>query len=342
MTVWLWALVAFIYGIAIGSFLNVVIWRLPRGLTVSAPTWSFCPRCEHRLGALDMVPVFSFLALRARCRYCRAPISWRYPGIELLTGALFALVGWRFGGLAEAVIFNCLFVALLVCVFFIDLEHFIIPDGLNVLAMLVGFAHNGVAIALHRPGQWTQVGPVLLPLSVAGWLGYGALVYGFGLVSYVWIVSVLDKRLPAARAAGGYLRDNALDWAYVGASSLAVVVPFLRPLVARTFGEAAPPETYTAEEIEGDEDAGGMGGGDGKLAAAIGANIGLALAVQSFFFAVFIGALGGVAVMLRQRRTLGQRTAVPFGPSMAVGAFAALMVGGGLLAWYLGRFHGLG
>jgi len=341
LTVWLWATVAFIYGIAIGSFLNVVIWRLPRGLTVSTPTWSFCPRCEHRLGALDLVPVASFLALRARCRYCRAPISWRYPGIELLTGLLFAVVGWRFGGTGEAVIFNCLFVALLICVFFIDLEHFIIPDGLNVLAALVGFAHNGVAIALHRPGQWTSVGPFLLPLSVAGWLGYAALVYGFGLVSYVWIVSVLDKRMKPLRAAGGYLRENALDWVYVGLSSLGTVVPPVRKYVTRTFGEAAPPETFTAEEIEGDEDAGGMGGGDGKLAAAIGANLGLALAVQSFFFAVFIGAVGGVVVMARQRRHLGQRTAIPFGPSMALGAFLALLVGGGLLAWYLGRFHGL-
>jgi len=285
--------------------------------------------------------VASFLALRARCRYCRAPISWRYPSIELLTGLLFAVVGWRFGGTGEAVIFNCLFVALLICVFFIDLEHFIIPDGLNVLAALVGFAHNGVAIALHRPGQWTSVGPFLLPLSVAGWLGYAALVYGFGLVSYVWIVSVLDKRMKPLRAAGGYLRENALDWVYVGLSSLGTVVPPVRKYVTRTFGEAAPPETFTAEEIEGDEDAGGMGGGDGKLAAAIGANLGLALAVQSFFFAVFIGAVGGVVVMARQRRHLGQRTAIPFGPSMALGAFLALLVGGGLLVWYLGRFHGL-
>jgi len=341
LTVWLWAAIAFIYGIAIGSFLNVVIWRLPRGLTVSTPTWSFCPRCEHRLGALDLVPVVSFLALRARCRYCRAPISWRYPGIELLTGVLFALVGWRFGGMAEAVVFNCLFVALLVCVFFIDLEHFIIPDGLNVLAMLVGFVHNGVAIALHRPGQWTAVGHFLLPLSLAGWLGYAALVYGFGLLSYVWIVSVLDKRINPARAAFGYLRDNAIDWAYVGLSSVGAVAPPVRRFVTRTFGEAESPETYTAEDIEGDEDAGGMGGGDGKLAAAIGANIGLALSVQSFFFAVFIGAVGGMVVMARQRRTLGQRTAVPFGPSLALGAYLALMVGGGLLTWYLGRLHGL-
>ncbi len=254
---------------------------------------------------------------------------------------MFALVGWRFGAAGEAVIFNCLFVALLVCVFFIDLEHFIIPDGLSVLAALVGFAHNGVSIALHRPGQWTAVGHFLLPLSIAGWLGYAVLVYSFGLVSYVWIVSVLDKRMNAGRAALGYLRDNAIDWAYVALSSIGTIVPSVRKFVVRKFGEAEPLETYTAEEIEGDEDAGGMGGGDGKLAAAIGANIGLALSVQSFFFAVFIGALGGIVVMARQRRTLGQRTAVPFGPSMAAGAFLAMMVGGSLLTWYLGRLHGL-
>ena len=79
--------IAALFGLNVGSFLNVVIWRLPRGGSLSEPTWSYCPRCEHRLGALDLVPVLSFLALRARCRYCGSPISWRYPGIELLTGA---------------------------------------------------------------------------------------------------------------------------------------------------------------------------------------------------------------------------------------------------------------
>src|SRR5579883_523174 len=97
-SVWIVGLViALAYGICIGSFLNVVIWRLPRGGSIASPKWSYCPRCEQRLTAMDLIPVLSFLALRARCRYCKAPISWRYPAIELLTGLLFVAVVWRFG-----------------------------------------------------------------------------------------------------------------------------------------------------------------------------------------------------------------------------------------------------
>ena len=340
MTDWLWAVVAAIYGIAIGSFLNVVIWRLPRGGSISSPTWSFCPRCEHRLGAFDLLPVFSFLFLRARCRYCHASISWRYPGIELLTGCVFAAIGWRFAGAWEAIAFDCAFAAVLVCVFFIDLEHFIIPDGLNVLAAIIGFVHNGVAIALGRPGQWTHFAGMQVPMSVAGWAGYGAVIYGVGLLSYVWIVAVLDKRLGILQAAGSYLRENMIDWAYVGLLSVGIIAPPVRRWVEQTFGEPETLETFTAEDIEGDEDAGGMGGGDGKLAAAIGANLGFAAAMQSWIFAVLIGAAWGIVALARQKRSLGQRTAVPFGPAMAAGALLALLAGTGLLAWYVGRFTG--
>lgn len=328
---WLWPAVAFVYGLAIGSFLNVVIWRLPRNGSVAEPTWSFCPRCEHRLGALDLVPVFSFLALRARCRYCRNPISWRYPGIELLTGVLFALVAWRFAETWDAAVFGCLFTAILVCVFFIDLEHFIIPDGLNVLGALIGFAHNSVAIALGRPDAY--FGATRIPASLVGFFGYAGLIYLIGLASYVWIVSVADKRLKAGTAAGRYLRENALDWAWVATYHLGLVIPPLR-----RFAEPPPPlEQETAESIEADEDAGGMGGGDGKLAAAIGANLGLGLAVESWFFAIFIGALSGVLVLAHRRRAIGERTAIPFGPSMVTGALLALFFGRSLWAWYVGH-----
>ncbi len=331
MFLWLWPAVAFVYGLAIGSFLNVVIWRLPRNGSVAEPTWSFCPRCEHRLGAWDLVPVFSFLALRARCRYCRAPISWRYPGIELLTGVLFALVAWRFAGFWDAALFGCLFTALLLCVFFIDLEHFVIPDGLNVLGALIGFAHNAVAIALGRPDAF--FGATHVPASLAGFFGYAALLYLIGLLSYVWIVAVADKRLTPGVAAGRYLRDNALDWAWVITYHLGLIVPPLR-----RFAEPPPPlEHETAESIESDEDAGGMGGGDGKLAAAIGANLGLGLALESWLFAIFIGALSGVLVLARRRRSIGERTAIPFGPSLVTGALLALFFGRALWAWYVGR-----
>lgn len=315
---------AAVYGLAIGSFLNVVIWRLPRGGSILKPTWSYCPRCEHRLGALDMVPVFSFLALGAKCRYCRAPISWRYPGVELLTGALFAVVAcytWMAGGTGFDALCYCAFTAILICVFFIDLEHFVIPDGLSVLGILLGLAHSLVA------GTFRD--------SLAGLFGYAALIYLIGLLSYVVLVALADKRMGAGRAAWSYLRENADDWAYVTASSAAVVIPPLRRSVEARWGAPEPLGGFTAEEIEGDEDAGGMGGGDGKLAAAIGANLGLGLALGSLGFAVILGALAGIVVLVRQRRRLGERVPIPFGPAMALGALLAFFGGHAFAAWYM-------
>ena len=325
-----WLVTAAFYGLAIGSFLNVVIWRLPRGGSISTPTWSYCPRCEHRLGAFDLFPVLSFLLLRTRCRYCKAPISWRYPGIELLTGGLFALVAgyvWWNGGAWYDIVFLCLFTAILICVFFIDLEHFVIPDGLSVLGILLGLAHGLVA------GTFVD--------SLAGMLGYAAVIYVIGLLSYVYLTAILDKRKGSGQAAWQYARENGDDWAYVAASSLAVVLPPLRRFVTTRWGEAEPLEGYTAEEIEADEDAGGMGGGDGKLAAAIGANLGLGLALGSLGFAIFLGAAAGIFVMLRQRRRLGERVPIPFGPAMAAGALLALFYGHSLFAWYTQTFWGV-
>lgn len=333
MSLWLWVAVAFIYGIAIGSFLNVVIWRLPRGGSVLTPTWSYCPRCENRLGTLDLFPVFSFLALRRRCRYCRAPISWRYPAIELLTGLLFAAVALRFGGSANTIFF-CLFTAALVCVFFIDLEHFIIPDGLNWFAALVGFAHNAYAIYQHQPGQWGTMFGLRLPASLIGAVGYGAIIYGIGLASYVVIVALIDKNKSFFAAMWEYIHDNVIDWFLIVGHYLSFVIPPIRRFI-----EPAPPtEGFTADEIESDEEAGGMGGGDGKLAAAIGANLYLAAALESALFAMIIGAVIGVAVIVRQRRRLGSRTAMPFGPAMVAGALVAMFFGQAIVGWYVHTF----
>jgi len=320
---------ASLYGVAIGSFLNVVIWRLPRGGGISTPTWSYCPRCEHRLGALDLVPVLSFLLLRARCRYCHERISWRYPGVELLTGVLFAVVTWytfQADGMWYDAVFFCLFTAILICVFFIDLEHFVIDDGLCVLGILLGLAHGLVA------GTFGD--------NLAGLLGYAAVIYLIGLVSYVVLVSLLDKRMGIGKASGTYLRDNAEDWAYNSLYYLGTLVPPLRRWVESRWGAKAPLEGYTGEEIEADEDAGGMGSGDGKLAALIGANLGLSLALGSLLFAIAAGALAGIVLIVRQRRRLGERVPMPFGPAMALGALLALFYGHAVAAWYLTRFWG--
>ena len=87
-------LLAFIFGTAIGSFLNVLIWRLPREESIQGR--SHCPHCNHQLNWLDLVPIVSIVLQRGRCRYCQKPVSLRYPLIEIVTGSLFALAMWHF------------------------------------------------------------------------------------------------------------------------------------------------------------------------------------------------------------------------------------------------------
>jgi leader peptidase (prepilin peptidase)/N-methyltransferase len=323
--------VAAVFGLNIGSFLNVVIWRLPRGGSLTSPAWSYCPRCEHQLGAWDLVPVLSFLALRARCRYCHAPISWRYPAIETLTGVLFAAVAWRFAGTEDLgaginITFGCLFVGILICVFFIDLEHFVIPDGLNVLGLLIGLAH-WEAISL-----WLGRGPALRASFVGG-LSYAAVLYGIGLIAFSMIVGVGEKR-GFFRSGGRYLKENLLDWTWIILYYLGRIIPPLR----RFAEPPAPLEGFTAAEIESDPEEGGMGGGDGKLALSLGANLLWPLWLQGFAFAIVLGCLQSIVVLAVTRRKLGERTAIPFGPAMVGGALLALFFGQDVWHWYVQHY----
>ena len=335
MISWLTAAIgiAALFGLNVGSFLNVVIWRLPRGGSLSEPTWSYCPRCEHRLGALDLVPVLSFLALRARCRYCRSPISWRYPGIEILTGMLFAAVAWRFGaggaqdlGAALDIGFECLFVAALICVFFIDLEHFVIPDGLNVLALLIGLAHWGVVSLIVE--RWQP-----LRSSLIGAVGYGLVLDGIGLIAYMYFVGIASRR-GVLRSGWTYLAETAAGWGWIAVYYAGAVIPPLR-----RYAEPPPPlEGYTAAEIEADEDEGGIGGADPKLAAAVGANLLFPLWLHSFAYAIVLGTIQSLITLVATGRRLGQRTAIPFGPAIALGALLSLFFGQAVWDWYVRHF----
>lgn len=139
----------FLLGLFTGSFLNVVIYRLPRGETI---IWgrSYCPACGLALAWYDLVPVLSYLALRGRCRYCGTPISPRYLLVELLTGAVFVALFYRFGptpALAKYLFLG----AVLIAAAFIDLEHYLIPNRL-VLAGLAGAVILG--FAARDVGTW--------------------------------------------------------------------------------------------------------------------------------------------------------------------------------------------
>lgn len=160
-------------GLCCGSFLNVVIYRIPRRESIIAGR-SRCPACGVDLAWYDLVPLVSFLALRGRCRYCRAPISWRYPLVEFLTGALFLVIYLHYG-LTPALLKYLFLAALLVAVSFIDLSQFIIPNSLVLAGLIYGLP---IGLLVHDVSLWSML---LGALSTAGFLLVVALLSGGGM-----------------------------------------------------------------------------------------------------------------------------------------------------------------
>jgi len=177
---WTW-IVGFYIGAAIGSFLNVVIYRMPRGLSLAEPAHSFCPSCRHRLGWKDLFPLFSWIFQRGKCRYCKVSIPARYLSVEIITGALFGAFWYQNfsagNDLARGVILP-LFAACCVAAIFIDLKFYIIPDQINAAMFGLGIALNVVLILQHKPDAMTWG----MPSAIAGALaGIGAL-WGIALL----------------------------------------------------------------------------------------------------------------------------------------------------------------
>lgn len=166
-------LIAFCFGLVFGSFFNVVIYRLPRGLSLIKPG-SHCPNCGRRLSADELIPVFSFLLQKGRCKTCRGKIHWRYPLVEFISSLGFALFVRTNAGWTE-VFASLVFFSLLIILAFIDLEHKILPNVLTLPGIGLGlmFALMGWTIPLTA----SVIGAVLGLTLMAGI----ALVSGGGL-----------------------------------------------------------------------------------------------------------------------------------------------------------------
>jgi len=163
-------LVFILLGLFVGSFLNVCIDRLPHGQSIINPP-SHCAACDRKLGILDLFPVFSYLWLRGRCRYCHAPIPLRIPVVEGITALLFALLYWKFGlGLELAI--SLIYVSLLIVIFVIDLENQLVLDKVTYPAMALAFAFS-----FFWPGMGTlgslEVGSVKLGMMFSSLAGGG-------------------------------------------------------------------------------------------------------------------------------------------------------------------------
>ena len=279
--------VVFLVGLGIGSFVNVCIYRMPRDESVVLPP-SHCPACGARLRPADLVPLFSFLLLGRRCRYCKAPISWRYFVVELLTGLTF-LGFWlahlpRLRGLPEiaTLIVFIVFAAMLIAIFIIDLEHYIIPDELVLVGLLGGVGRDALGLLF-----WNGLPrPLSLPLPWGAWTFKG-----------------IANGIPSSLAG-----------IVVGVVVFQGIALFSR-LVFRKEG---------------------MGGGDVKLAAAIGAVVGPGLALLTFGLAIFAGAFLGGALMLARVKKRGDY--IPFGPFLAAAAIAVMLAPQAWAAWAHGLY----
>lgn len=176
-------LIIFIFGLVIGSFLNVCIYRIPRKGSVASPRRSFCPRCNHQLSAFDNIPVFSYIFLRGKCRYCKGRISPRYMIVELLTASLFALMLYRslllyhdVRYIALELVVTCTFIAFLIAITFIDLEFQIIPNALSytglilglIFALAVALAHKDYRFLTNRIIGGVLGGGIIILIALVG------------------------------------------------------------------------------------------------------------------------------------------------------------------------------
>jgi leader peptidase (prepilin peptidase)/N-methyltransferase len=268
--------VAAVFGLLIGSFLNVVIHRLPKMMQRESDNYvaqesgkpephtdrynllvprSACPHCAHQITALENIPVLSYLALRGKCVACKAPISARYPAVELLSGVLSALLVWHFGS-GIAGLATLLFAYMLIAMTFIDADTQLLPDDLTLPLLWCG-------LLLNLNGTFVPLGEAVIG------------------------------------AAAGYLSLWSIYWLF---------------------------KLTTGKE--------GMGYGDFKLLAALGAWLGWKMLPVIILLSSVVGAVVGIALIAFARH--GRNNPIPFGPYLAAAGLLALFYGKALVQAYLG------
>lgn len=208
-----------VLGAMIGSFLNVVIHRLPRELSIVFPG-SACPACRAQIRPWDNIPILSYLILFGRCRACRARISPRYPAVEALTAALFAAITWH-DGLSYALGFDLAFAASVLALIFIDAEHMILPNAITYPGILFALLTRILVPYLASPSHFDDLPHLLtlFPPNYPVWLvsligaGMGALAGGGSL----WLMGFIWEKLRGIEAMGfGDVKMMAMAGAFLG------------------------------------------------------------------------------------------------------------------------------
>jgi leader peptidase (prepilin peptidase)/N-methyltransferase len=320
---WFIAAIVAVFGLMIGSFLNVVIFRLPEGGSIVAPA-SRCPRCLTPLSAFENIPVVSWLFLKGRCRSCQVSISWRYPATELATAALFLAVYQAFG-LSLQSGFLLVLMGLLIATFWIDIDHMVILDAITLPGALIGLVYS--ALVTHQ-----------FLFSLAALL--------FGVAALLLINGITRLLIGQDGVGGGDLTLVAMLGAWLGlqqtvlALGLAMLIGALMGL-GLLFGRWGKARRWQPFALAFGVAVGGYAAFIGFLGVALGGHFpemlyGAPIAVGTRVALVALSALlGACAGWLYMRTTQDEGyLEMPFGPALVLGALGSLFFGIQLMGWY--------
>ena len=351
----LFAVLAFLVGAAIGSFLNVGIYRLPREISIKEPSRSFCPVCKTQIPWRQNIPLVSWLLLRGRCANCGARIAFRYFGVELLTALLFLAI-WQFFPFKIAITY-WVFVSILLIATFVDFEHFIIPDQITIggtIAGLVGsfiipelMSTDSRVAALVRSALAAALGYVILWIVLEG----GKIAFGKkrvkldGPTPFNW-----TRHRDDADFVVGDERNLWSDYFAREKDRLLLHCDEAK-IDNRVFGNEVLEFHYNRVRVGGEElvldnvdqisgvareleiPREAMGRGDLKFLAAIGAFLGWRGVLFSIFAGSVFGSIVGLTTLLIGKRVWSAK--LPFGPYLAFGALIWMFFGETFVRWYL-------
>ncbi|MBW1725814.1 MAG: prepilin peptidase [Deltaproteobacteria bacterium] len=213
--------IIFILGMCIGSFLNVCIYRLPVSKSIVDPPRSICPDCNSHIPFYDNIPVLSYLWLKGRCRYCNTPISFRYPLVEFISGIAAVNVLFTSGVTLEGLIYF-VFIASLVVITFIDIDHKIIPDIITLPGIPIGLVASFAlpAVTTHKDGMGGGDIKLLGMIgTIIGWKGVIFTIFASSMVgTCVGMIMILvkGKNMKFAIPFGPFLSIGAISYIFFG------------------------------------------------------------------------------------------------------------------------------
>ena len=323
-------IVGFWLGAVIGSFLNVVIYRLPRAIPLGKPTHSFCPHCKHRLEARALVPLLSWLLAQGKCVYCGERVPSRYFWVELVNGLLWAAI-WQIYFVENFPVARweqgaafALATAALVAIIWIDWELYIIPDEINAFLLVVGLGYGAYAGNLAG-ALWG---------AFAGW----ALLFGIAFLGRVALGkdAMGHGDIKMMRGVGAILGTKLL----FANLMIAVVVALVVSLAMMAFSHRKP----EPEPVEGEEEDDWQPEPIRELLV-LGVSYLLCFDIVALFWKGLYPKLGfqPEPENIEEDDWEPTATTIPFGPYLAVGALACMLASGPILRWiegYLGQFSG--